>query len=188
LPPGEEATVRLTLAGPLPYRDGEATFRFPLVVAPRYIPGTPLPGPSVGAGVAEDTDAVPDASRISPPVLLPGFPNPVRLGLSVEVAPSHLAPHDFRSSLHTVVEETDGQRTFFRLQPGERLDRDFVLRFRLGADRVYTSLSVEPDAEGDEGTFLLTLVPPAGLAPRKPRDVVFVLDCSGSMEGWKMVA
>ena len=44
LPPGEAATVRLTLAGPLPYSDGEATFRFPLVVAPRYIPGTPLPG------------------------------------------------------------------------------------------------------------------------------------------------
>ncbi len=64
LPPGEAATVRLSLTGPLPYADGEATFRFPLVVAPRYIPGTPLPGPSVGAGVAPDTDAVPDASRI----------------------------------------------------------------------------------------------------------------------------
>src|SRR5205807_4544758 len=72
LPPGEEATVRLSLTGPLPYGDGEATFFFPLVVAPRYIPGTPLPGPSVGGGVAPDTDAVPDASRITPPVLLPG--------------------------------------------------------------------------------------------------------------------
>ena len=39
LMPGETAKVRLTLAGPLPYSDGEATFRFPLVVAPRYIPG-----------------------------------------------------------------------------------------------------------------------------------------------------
>ena len=48
--PGEEATVRLTLAGPLPYSDGEVTFRFPLVVAPRYIPGMPLPGTSVGSG------------------------------------------------------------------------------------------------------------------------------------------
>ena len=82
--PGEEATVRLTLAGPLPYSDGEVTFRFPLVVAPRYIPGMPLPGASVGSGVAPDSDAVPDASRITPPVLLPGFPNPVRLSLSVD--------------------------------------------------------------------------------------------------------
>ena len=39
--PGERVSVALTLVGPLSYEDGEATFRFPLVVAPRYIPGTP---------------------------------------------------------------------------------------------------------------------------------------------------
>ncbi|MFC7720636.1 VIT domain-containing protein [Nonomuraea recticatena] len=39
--PGERVTVRLTLSQPLPYEDGAATFRFPLVVAPRYIPGSP---------------------------------------------------------------------------------------------------------------------------------------------------
>ena len=45
LMPGEAATVELTYCGVLPYSDGEVTFRFPLVVAPRYIPGVPLPGP-----------------------------------------------------------------------------------------------------------------------------------------------
>ncbi|MEO8554970.1 MAG: VIT domain-containing protein, partial [Kofleriaceae bacterium] len=35
LMPGEVATVRLSLVGPLPVDDGEVTFRFPLVVAPR---------------------------------------------------------------------------------------------------------------------------------------------------------
>ena len=85
LMPGERATVELTSCGVLPYADGEVTFRFPLVVAPRYIPGIPLPGRSVGDGTAVDTDAVPDASRISPPVLLPGFPNPVRLALELEL-------------------------------------------------------------------------------------------------------
>src|SRR4051812_9382693 len=64
--PGERVTVRLTLSQPLPYEDGAAEFRFPLVVAPRYIPGAPLPGPSAGAGVTPDTDAAPDASRITP--------------------------------------------------------------------------------------------------------------------------
>src|SRR5260370_13436522 len=88
--PGERVTVRLTLAQPLPYQDGEVTFRFPLVVAPRYIPGRPLGGAPAGRGVAADTDAVPDASRIRPPVLLPGFPNPVRLTMSVAVHPARL--------------------------------------------------------------------------------------------------
>ncbi|MEW6281965.1 MAG: VIT domain-containing protein, partial [Candidatus Eremiobacterota bacterium] len=85
IPPGESLTVELELSGPLSFADGEATFRFPLVVAPRYIPGIPLDGPSVGSGVAVDTDAVPDASRITPPILLPGQPNPVFLTLSAEV-------------------------------------------------------------------------------------------------------
>ncbi len=189
LPPGEEATVCLSLTGPLPYSEGEATFRFPLVVAPRYIPGTALSGPSVGDGVVPDTDAVPDASRITPPVLLPGFPNPVRLGLSVEFAPSPLAPTALKSSLHAVVEEKDARVYRVVLQPGERLNRDFILRFRIAQDKIVTALSLQPDADGQEGTFVLTLVPPATTTGTvKPRDVVFVLDRSGSMGGWKMVA
>jgi Ca-activated chloride channel homolog len=188
--PGEEATVRLTLAGPLPYSDGEVTFRFPLVVAPRYIPGMPLPGASVGSGVAPDTDAVPDASRITPPVLLPGFPNPVRLSLSVDVASATLPLGAFRSSLHAVLEETRDGIRHVALKPGERLDRDFILRFRLGEEAVKTSLCLKPDDQDPEqGTFALTLVPPLGTArEQRPRDVAFVLDRSGSMGGWKMVA
>jgi Ca-activated chloride channel homolog len=44
LMPGEAATVRLSLVGPLPVDDGEVTLRFPLVVAPRYMPGARLGG------------------------------------------------------------------------------------------------------------------------------------------------
>jgi Ca-activated chloride channel family protein len=100
LMPGDEATVYLTLGGPLPFSGDEATFRFPLVVAPRYVPGRTLDGEQTGLGVQLDTDAVPDASRISPPVLLPGCPNPVRLSLSVEIASDGLQLGTIRSSLH----------------------------------------------------------------------------------------
>lgn len=105
LMPGDRAAVELTMAGALPYLDGEVTFRFPLVVAPRYIPGVPLDGPSVGDGAAVDTDAVPDASRISPPVLLPSFPSPVRLSLAVDLHDSGVPAEDVRVSLHAVCEE-----------------------------------------------------------------------------------
>jgi Ca-activated chloride channel family protein len=189
LMPGEEATVQLTMSGPLPFSDGEATFRFPLVVAPRYIPGTPLSGPSVGDGTVPDTDAVPDASRITPPVLLPGYPSPVHLSLEVDVSATGLPLGAFRSSLHAVLTEEEGEVRRIRLQPGERINRDFVLRFHLGDYQVRTSLVLKPDADGKEGTFALTLVPPAdAAAAQRPRDVVFLLDRSGSMQGWKMVA
>ncbi|MBY0230518.1 MAG: hypothetical protein K2W96_14630, partial [Gemmataceae bacterium] len=46
LPPGERAVVRLEMSGPLPVHDGEATFRFPLVIAPRY-GGSDYPHPAV---------------------------------------------------------------------------------------------------------------------------------------------
>jgi Ca-activated chloride channel family protein len=184
--PGERVTVRLTLSQPLPYEDGAATFRFPLVVAPRYIPGTPLGDLPAGDGVEPDTDAVPDASRISPPVLLPGFPNPVRLSLTLDLDPAGLPLSEIRSSLHVVATETAADRTTIRLQPGERLDRDFILRLGF-ARQESSSLTLVPDSSGTEGTFTLTVLPGGTAAPR-PRDVVLVIDRSGSMTGWKMVA
>jgi len=189
---GERVTVRLTLAQPLPYADGEATFRFPLVVAPRYIPGHPLGGPPAGSGVAADTDAVPDGSRISPPVLLPGFPNPVRLTLSADIEPAGLTLSGIRCSLHATAEQAAGDgHTIVRLRPGERLDRDFILRLAVADhDQIATSLVLTQDPGEDpaQGTFTLTLVPPDGGSKPRPRDVVLVLDRSGSMQGWKMVA
>lgn len=191
LMPGDEATVELVMTGPLPSNEGEATFRFPLVVAPRYIPGIPLEGESVGLGVAVDTDAVPDASRITPPVLLPGYPNPIVLSLMVEVDPAGLPLGALRSSLHTIVVDDTGKgRKVVSLGRGERLNRDFILRFSVGTESVESSCVLHPDEKGArEGTFHLTLTPPKDAAvDMKPRDVVFVLDRSGSMQGWKMIA
>lgn len=207
LQPGERADVELTLAQPLPWVEGATGFRFPMVVAPRYISGRPIDGVPVGEGTALDTDAVPDASRISPPVLVAGYPNPVRLGLRVTFADG--LPGEVRSSLHGTV--TDASTV--ALQPGERLDRDVVLRWDVGAEDASTAaatLSADRAPEettGDDaseganerghdgvggldgdGTFTFTLHPPASTGQSRPRDVAIVLDRSGSMGGWKMVA
>jgi Ca-activated chloride channel family protein len=179
--PGERVKVQLRLVGPLPYEDGAATFRFPLVVAPRYAPGVPLPGPAVGDGHMQDTDATPDASRITPPVLLPGMPNPVRLTIGVGIDPAGLSLGEVRSSLHTV--SSEGGR--LSIAPGERADRDFVLRLPYAGGGSSALAVPETDAQG---TYQLTVLPPAQVAVTRPRDVVLLLDRSGSMGGWTMVA
>lgn len=204
------ADVEFMLVAPLAIDSLEATYRFPLVVAPRYCPGQPLDGEHVGMGIAADTDTVPDASRISPPVLLPGLPSPVRLTIRARV-PASVAGGDrpaavgrFACSL-PADEQVDafGGRVV-TVVPGQRLDRDFVLRWNLAADeRAGVTAEIEPDgnrmsglgsgkatkaAPGD-ATFSVTVIPPVTQsAQRTPRDVVVLLDRSGSMGGWKMAS
>src|SRR4051812_737886 len=63
--PGDRIDVRLRYVQSLRWEDGRIRLTIPTVVGPRYIPGTQAVGHK-GTGWAKDTDAVPDASRITP--------------------------------------------------------------------------------------------------------------------------
>lgn len=188
--PGELATVELVLIAPLDVSGDEVTWRFPLVVAPQYIPGTPLPGGNVGDGTAHDTDAVPDASRISPPVLLPNYPNPVQLSITVDIAHDGVPLQQLSSSLHAIRTTSALGGIRVQLAQAERLNRDFILRYKLSAAQVGTmAYGCVDDKDPARGVFELDLIPDlTSLQARAARDVIFVLDRSGSMDGWKMVA
>ncbi len=195
IPTGETVRVEFEMVGPLEIDSGEATLRFPLVVAPRYVPGMAMEGVPVGGGIGPDTNQVPDGSRVTPPVLLPGFPNPVALSLEVTIDPAGLEPtpgawrENMACSLHSVVSES-GPPWTIRLEPGERLNRDFLLRFPVTSAELGGGLQFSPATGTSSGTLAVTLTPDevdaaSGLVPR---DVVVLLDRSGSMGGWKMVA
>jgi Vault protein inter-alpha-trypsin domain len=72
IPPHGKVRIEISYVDLLAYDRGAYEFHFPMVVGPRYVPGTPLAGPSSGDGWAPDTTRVPDASRVTPPVLRPG--------------------------------------------------------------------------------------------------------------------
>jgi Ca-activated chloride channel family protein len=180
LPPGEEISIRIVYSERLSYfEDGATELRLPLVVAPRYIPGEPIEGIPVGGGVESDTDVVPDASRITPPRLAPGVDPKVALSIEVELAGG--LPGDITCSQHAI-KLSNGRIALSR--DDEPLNRDFVLRWRLAAAGIQSRLLVNRN-----GFAMLSLI-----APRRdsflgtPRDVVFVLDRSGSMKGVKMTS
>ncbi|HEY7160380.1 MAG TPA: VIT domain-containing protein [Acidobacteriota bacterium] len=187
LPPGEEVTIEISYSERLPFfDDGNTELRLPLVVAPRYIPGNTLDESSVGDGVEQDTDIVPDASKITPPRLCAGF-NP-NVGLKIEVQLLNEVSNLFCSQHATRSNETsDG--TFISLaRIDERLNRDFVLRWKSGKEKTQTSLLLYKN-EKQEIYGMLSIIPPQrekffGV----PRDIVFVLDRSGSMQGVKMAS
>lgn len=195
LPPGEEVTVEISYSERLPFfADGTTEIRLPLVVAPRYIPGAEVDRDSVGHGVQADTDIVPDASRISPPRLVPGFNPNVDLSIKVQLIPgdsnqnSGLA--DLSCSQHAVQTSIENGATMIELaREAERLDRDFVLRWRLAQEKISTEFVYVKDSEAATCYGMLSVLPPSRKqVQEKPRDVVFVLDRSGSMNGVKMVS
>jgi Ca-activated chloride channel family protein len=184
--PGEKVTISFELSGPLEFLESTASLRFPLVVPEVYISGDPLPGGQVGDGVAVDTTSVPDASRITPPRLPDGAPNPVNLRLSFKVDAAGLNLESVTSLCHFArTKQRDNGITEISLLPGlERLGHDFVVCLGFAKGSMQTTLVSDPHS----GAFALTVVPPISNRPPSPRDIVIVLDRSGSMQGWSMTA
>lgn len=185
--PGEEVEIKFELSGPLSCFKNTARLRMPLVVGEVYIPGRALAGDSVGEGTEVDTDQVPDASRITPPRLADGVPNPVALSVSFEVEPSGLQVVDVVSTCHFARSKKykDGRYRVSLLPGVERMDRAFVLEVTYPENTLQTSVLWDPASKA----FALTVVPPVSMERTEhPRDVVILLDRSGSMSGWSMVA
>ena len=183
IPPGAAITIEIEYQQTVQYDAGEFRLRFPMVVGPRYVPGEPAPGAG-GAGQALDTDQVPDASRITPPVLAPDrYPvNPVRLRVELDPGVALAAVESSYHPIHTAP-LGDGYEITLAEQ-AVAADRDFELVWRPVSGAAPTAaLLVEP--QGEFVYALLMMMPGAASAERVrvPREVTFVLDHSGSMGG-----
>ncbi|MGB5719992.1 MAG: VIT domain-containing protein, partial [Woeseiaceae bacterium] len=66
--PKERVVVEIEYLEDVRYEDGRFSIRFPTTLTPRYISGHALPDKS-GSGWSVDTDRVPDASQLTPPMV-----------------------------------------------------------------------------------------------------------------------
>jgi Ca-activated chloride channel family protein len=182
--PGQEIRVEIDYVQTLRYDSGEFRLRFPMTFTPRYIPGRPLPAEvsyQAGAGGwATPTDAVADAGRITPPMQHPlGGPlNPTQL--QVELTPGFELAR-LQSLYHPIAQARSGERHSLRVLT-ERSDRDFVLVWAPEPAQTPQAAVFTEQVDG-EAYALLMLLPPQIGGERLPRELVFVIDTSGSMAG-----
>ncbi len=187
--PGAAIAIEIEYQQTIRYDAGQFRLRFPMVVGPRYIPGAPAAGAPAGTGWSPDTVEVPDASRITPPVEHPsrGPLNPV--SLAVELDPG--APLARLTASYHAVHTTplaDGRYRIELAQGPVPADRDFELVWQPHAESAPIA-TLYTEQKGAETFAVLMVTPPAATAldgQGLPREVIFVVDNSGSMHGASM--
>jgi len=181
--PGEQIKITISYVETLKYEDGSYEFVFPMVVGPRYVPGNATG--AQGNGFAPDTDRVPDASRITPK------PPPVgmRAGhdISIDVTLDAGVPIDgLNAKTHEVLlEQPDIRHAHISLKDQETIpNKDFILRYDVAGKKINDALLTH--STGHSGFFTLILQPPERVTVEDvtPKELVFVLDTSGSMSGF----
>ncbi|ULA63888.1 MAG: Marine proteobacterial sortase target protein [Nitrospira sp.] len=189
--PGDRITVEIEYQETVRYDQGAFSLRFPMVVGPRYIPGTPvvMEDQPPGNGWSLDTDRVPDASRMTPPVLHPGYGQINPISLSIDLAPGFpLGPID--SPYHEIltIAEPDGSRHITLRDDAVPADRDFSLTWRPAAGQAPTIAAFREQLGDDHYAFLMAMPPVGSEQPMSPvaRETIFVIDTSGSMSGTSM--
>jgi Ca-activated chloride channel family protein len=171
VPPRADLVARVTVDQRLRWRDeGAWEWRFPTVVAPRYL-GAP--------------GRVTDAARITQDVA--DAPLPTRMDLALTVRDALVAAGAPSSPSHALSTSPLGSCTQVRFadSDGARLDRDVVVRWTVAGAEPGVSLDVGHPASQTDAFGLLTVVPPtrATAGAPVPRDLILLLDTSGSMGG-----
>lgn len=181
--PGAQVVIEISYVETLKFEDGWYEFVFPTVVGPRYMPGTPTG--KQGEGFAPDTTQVPDASKISPQVTPQGTRAGHDISLTVNID-AGMEIQQFECRSHPVVENKGGAgKVSVALKNQETIpNKDFILRYRTATDQVSDALLTHKDARG--GFFTLLLQPPQKVQRKDAvgRELIFVLDTSGSMQGF----
>lgn len=164
--PGESVIIDISYVENLKYEDGQYEFVFPMTVGPRYIPGS-----------------VADAAKISPPVAATRAGHDVSIQVNLNAG---VPIESIRSSSHQIAQTNLSAESANVSLANEKTipNKDFILRYDVSGKRLEDGILTHRGERG--GFFTLMLQPPdmPRSEDRTPKEIVFVLDTSGSMSGF----
>ena len=179
--PGHAIDIDITYFHTLAYKDGWYSFVFPTVVGPRFNPpGRADPIPAMPRGGNSEA-----AGATGVEYLAPAERSGHDLAITVRID-AGVAIEDLKST-HEIDIERDGPASATVQLANQTTipNRDFVLDFRVAGEAVKSNLMTYRDPDTGEGFFSLMVIPPVDtkVIARRPMEMVFVIDCSGSMSG-----
>jgi Ca-activated chloride channel family protein len=178
--PGKQIDINIRYFNTLQYDDGAYEFVFPMVVGPRYNP----PASADGIGAVARGQIGQSGQPVEVSYLKPEERSGHDVSVNLQIR-AGVEIRSIRSVNHQVVmkDQSESER-LVTLSAGETIpNKDFVVRYRVAGEKITTGLMTHRDDHGQY--FTLMLYPPAEMATieRSPMEMVFVLDCSGSMNG-----
>src|SRR3954469_13887714 len=193
--PGETVLVQIEYQEPVQQSGNEFSLRVPMVVGPRYNPAPLVQSVDLradgGGWGATSTDPVPDRDRISPVVLDPAANAPINPTSITVRLQAGFPLGEVKSHHHAIkVESPDSDRRIIKLAEGVvPADRDFELTWKPAAEKA-PSVGLFREHVGDSDYLLAFVTPPSVEQNEKkplPREVIFVIDNSGSMGGVSII-
>jgi Ca-activated chloride channel family protein len=179
--PGERIRIVISYVETLKYEDGAYEWSFPMVVAPRYIPAA---DPQQESPADRETDA----SLVNPTYTRPGMRAGHDISLEIDLDAGVPIVGVNSESHETEVQQINERRAVVRLKDRTTIpNKDFLLTYRVAGDTINDAVLTHRSERG--GFFTLILQPPQRVTAEDvmPKELVFVLDTSGSMSGFPLV-
>jgi Ca-activated chloride channel family protein len=184
--PGDLVILQLKYFQTLRSLAGMLSLQIPFCPGIRYIPGKPLLRSNKGKGVIDDTDEVPDASRITPVRIDAEHPDAAYIEVHGTLEGQFVDEKELSSPSHPIaVQRTGTQLRVGLADKGDVPDRDFVLRWSEKNVAAVASRAWLREKDQEVYALLEIRAPKEAPVERAPVDFYFLVDRSGSMAGEK---
>ena len=187
--PGETITIAIEYQQAVNIDNGKFSIRFPMTVGERYIPGKAIKTSHNSTGKSKNTNRVKDAAKITPSIVS-RVDRPISLAINLKAG---FDAQSINASYHKIIiadiDKLTKHISLDSAKDNNQADHDFELTWK--AHKSLTpELALFTQKKGDDHYLMLMATPPENKAFKQlntPRELVFIIDSSGSMLGSSMI-